>query len=136
MALFGSKKNTADSKETKVAAPKKEKKVTTKKATAISTVSGTNAPRTDLLSVIKRPRVTEKASVSMEKGVYVFEVSKDATKNQIAKAIAGTYKVVPVKVRVTPIHEKRVFVRGKWGVQSAGKKAYVYLKKGEKIEIM
>jgi ribosomal protein L23 len=32
------------------------------------------------------------------------------------------------------IPKKNVFVRGKWGTKGGGKKAYVYLKKGDKIE--
>ena len=90
----------------------------------------------DLAAVIIRPRVTEKATVSAESGVYVFEVSKNSTKTQIAKAIAGMYKVTPVKVRVVTLPAKKVFVRGKKGVKSGIKKAYVYLKKGDKIEII
>jgi len=44
--------------------------------------------------------------------------------------------VKPEKVRVAAIPAKKVFVRGKKGVKSGGKKAYVYLKKGDKIELI
>jgi large subunit ribosomal protein L23 len=90
----------------------------------------------DLASVIVRPRVTEKATMSAENGVYVFEVSKDSTKTKIIKAISVMYKVVPVKVRIVSLPAKSVFIRGKWGEKSPVKKAYVYLKKGDKIEII
>jgi len=90
----------------------------------------------DLAAVIIRPRVTEKSTVSSEKGVYVFEVSKDSTKTKIAKAVSVMYKVHPVKVRVVNLPAKSVFIRGKWGNKSPVKKAYVYLKKGDKIEII
>jgi len=90
----------------------------------------------DIAAVIVRPRVTEKATVSAESGVYVFEVSKNSTKTKIAKAISVMYKVTPVKVRVVSLPAKSVFVRGKWGEKSGVKKAYVYLKKGDKIEII
>jgi large subunit ribosomal protein L23 len=84
-----------------------------------------------------RPRITEKAAVASERNnVYVFEVSKDATKESISDSIKESYKVTPVKVRVLSIPSKEVFVRGKWGVKKGGKKAYVYLKKGDKIEVM
>ena len=90
----------------------------------------------NLASMILRPRVTEKATMSAEKGVYVFEVSKDSSKDKIAKAISAMYKVTPTKVRIVNLPSKSVFVRGKWGNKSPIKKAYIYLKKGDKIEII
>jgi large subunit ribosomal protein L23 len=90
----------------------------------------------DLASVIVKPRVTEKATMSAESGVYVFEVSKDSTKAKIARAVSVMYKVTPMKVRVVNLPRKSVFIRGKWGEKSPIKKAYVYLKKGDKIEII
>ena len=87
--------------------------------------------------VIIRPRITEKASLKAEsENVYVFEVSDKANKNTIKRAVHDLYKVHPTKVRITRISSKQVFVRGKWGVKSGGKKAYVYVKKGDKIEII
>ena len=86
---------------------------------------------------IIRPRVTEKATVVAERvGVYVFEVEKTATKKEIATAIKNLYQVSPVKVNIVRIPRKQVFVRGKKGFKAGGKKAYVYLKKGEKIEVV
>ncbi|MDP2642150.1 MAG: 50S ribosomal protein L23 [bacterium] len=88
-------------------------------------------------SVLLRPRITEKAALGADKsGVYVFEVSKSATKKSIAASVHEAYGVTPEKVRVAAIPLKRVVVRGKRGVKSGGKKAYVYLKKGDKIEII
>ena len=87
-------------------------------------------------SCIIRPRVTEKASFLIEKSnAYAFEISKDATSRGIKQAIFEMYKVKPVKIAFVPIRGKQVFVRGKWGRQKSSRKAYVYLKKGEKIEI-
>ena len=88
-------------------------------------------------SVLLRPRITEKAALGADKnGVYVFEVTEQATKKQIAASVKGAYKVTPIKVRTARIAPKAVFVRGKHGVKSGGKKAYVYLKKGDKIELL
>ena len=84
-----------------------------------------------------RPRSTEKAALGADKsGVYVFEVTKGATKKSISTSVREVYGVTPEKVRVTAIPAKRVFIRGKRGVKSGCKKAYVYLKKGDKIEII
>lgn len=88
-------------------------------------------------SVLLKPRITEKAVVGADKnGVYVFVVTKTATKKQIAASVKSEYKVTPVKIRTAQIPDKAVFVRGKHGVKRGGKKAYVYLKKGDKIEIV
>ncbi len=96
-----------------------------------------NTPSLPKISVLLRPRITEKAVVGADKsGVYVFEVTKNATKKQIAASVKAAYKVVPVKVRTAKIAPKAVFVRGKHGIKSGGKKAYVYLKKGDKIELI
>ncbi len=86
--------------------------------------------------LIISPRITEKAAKSVEKGAYTFNVATNATKNEIKKAIKALYGVTPVRVGMTKITEKVVFVRGKMGVKKGGKKAVVYLKKGDKIEFV
>ena len=85
---------------------------------------------------IKKPRITEKVAMLAEGGVYTFEVSSSATKNEIRKEIEKIYKVKPVKVNMLPIKKKNIIVRGKTGVRGGGKKAIVYLKKGDKIDIV
>ena len=89
------------------------------------------------LNVLRGPRITEKAALGADKaGVYVFEVAKNATKKSISDSVHESYKVTPVKVRVAGIPARKVFVRGKMGVKKGGRKAYVYLKKGDKIEVI
>ncbi len=83
--------------------------------------------------VIIKPRVTEKTAILSEKGVYTFEVSKDANKNEIKKEFEKKYKVKPVKVNIAKTAEKKVYVRGRIGKKSGVKKVYIYLKKGDKI---
>lgn len=85
---------------------------------------------------IKNPRVTEKASKAFEQNVYTFDVSSSANKSEIGKAIFAQYKVKPVKVNVLINPRKRVVSRGQNGIRGGGKKALVYLKKGDKIEIV
>lgn len=88
----------------------------------------------DIASVLIRPHVTEKATMSSESSVYVFEIDPRATKKLVTKSFKEKYKMNPVKVSTTTIPAKSVVVRGKHGLKSGYKKAYVYLKKGEKIE--
>ncbi len=86
--------------------------------------------------VIKKPRITEKATIGAENGQYIFEVTQDSNKASVAKAIEQMYKVVPVKVNIVRTPAKKVFVRGKVGTKQAVKKAIVFLKKGDKIELI
>jgi large subunit ribosomal protein L23 len=90
--------------------------------------------------IIIRPRITEKSGIMSdpqagESAVYTFEVRKNANKPMIAQAIKALYKVTPMKVRIVNLPAKRVLVRGKRGMSNAVKKAMVYLKKGEKINL-
>jgi large subunit ribosomal protein L23 len=89
------------------------------------------------LKIIKGPRITEKGTVVAElSNSYVFDVAQDATKGDIKKAIKEIYKVVPVKVTVVNSPLKKVFARGKRGEKGGGRKAYVFLKKGDSIQFV
>jgi len=88
----------------------------------------------DLNSILIRPHITEKATITSESAVYVFEVDPKATKLLVFKAFQEKYKINPIKVSTVTIPAKNVFVRGKAGKKSGYKKAYIYLKKGTKIE--
>ncbi len=125
MALFGSKKKTVKSKAVKA-----------EKVVAVPTEK-TESTSTRILShVLVRPRITEKASLKAENGVYTFDVAQTATKKAISLAVRELYNVNPQKVAIVAVPSKKIFIRGKWGVKKAGKKAYVYLKKGETIEFV
>jgi large subunit ribosomal protein L23 len=90
----------------------------------------------NLSSILIHPHITEKASFSAERSVYVFNINPKSTKADVTKAFKEKYKTSPVKVSTVTIPAKNVFVRGKRGKKSGYKKAYVYLKKGEKIETL
>ena len=86
--------------------------------------------------ILITPLVTEKASVFAEKNIYTFQVEQNSNKSNIAKAFKDLYKIEPVKVRVVSVKGKKIFYRGKFGKRSDFKKAYIYLKKGDKVEIL
>ena len=86
-------------------------------------------------SKVLGPRITEKAAYATEKNVYVFNVAMDANKIQIKQAIKDAYKVMPVKVAIVVTKPRGVVFRGVPGAQSAFKKAYVTLKKGDTIDL-
>lgn len=83
--------------------------------------------------LIKGPRITEKAAIGAEKGVYTFNVASNANKNEIKKAIKLIYGLTPERVAVIQIKEKEIVRRGRKGTKKGGKKAVVYMKKGDKI---
>ncbi|MDP2651238.1 MAG: 50S ribosomal protein L23 [bacterium] len=88
-------------------------------------------------NVLISPHVTEKAAIAAERrNVYVFKVAPKATKKAVIASVREAYKVTPESVRVLAVTKKQVFVRGKRGSKGGGKKAYVYLKKGDKIEVI
>jgi large subunit ribosomal protein L23 len=89
-----------------------------------------------MATIIKNPRITEKASFASEQDVYTFDISTSANKTEIKKAIFALYKVHPVKVNVLAVPRKKTMSKGKAGVRGGGRKAFVYLKKGEKIEFI
>jgi large subunit ribosomal protein L23 len=86
--------------------------------------------------IIKNGRITEKAARAMETNSYVFNVAPDANKTEIKKAIFALYKVKPTKVNVLRVPKKNTSRRGKPGTKGGGRKAVVYLKKGDKIELI
>jgi len=94
------------------------------------------ASRRSLSDVLIRPRITEKGTIVSAHRAYAFNVAPWANKYEIAAAVRAAYKVTPAKVTVARIPAKARFVRGRWGRKVGGKKAYVFLKQGEKIEFV
>lgn len=87
-----------------------------------------------LLDVIKKPLITEKAVLAVEKNQYTFEVVQDATKTEIKQAVEELFpgrKVQKVRTVYMPSHEKRVGI--KHGRTQSSKKAIVTLG-GEPLE--
>ena len=89
-----------------------------------------------MTTIIKNPRVTEKASFAAEQNVYTFDIAQSANKTEIKKAIFALYKVHPVKINVLRIPRKNIMSKGKAGTKGGGRKALVYLKAGDKIEFI
>ena len=91
--------------------------------------------KNDLSHILIRPHITEKATMSGEKSVYTFQVDPKSTKGLIGAAFVEKYKITPLKITTVTIPTKTVFVRGKRGKKSGYKKAYIYLAKGQKLEV-
>ena len=88
----------------------------------------------NLYEVIRRPLITEKSTVLKEtQGTLCFEVHRDATKPEIKKAVEQLLGTKVAAVRVSNVHGK-VKRQGRYvGQRPDWKKAYVVLKKGEKM---
>ncbi len=130
MGLFNKKDSDKKSEETKEVVVKETKKVKAK------TSKSENASNFDSGSVIANPRITEKAAYASDKNVYTFDISSRASKVEVMKAVKALYNVTPVKVNIAAIPTKRVVRRNILGQKGGGKKAYVFLKKGDKIEFV
>lgn len=91
--------------------------------------------KTENMWCISSPRVTEKSTQLAESNVYTFNVHKDANKVQITHAIENLYGVTPLKIRMVTIHSVNTMKKNIKGRTRGGKKAYVYLKKGDTISL-
>lgn len=90
------------------------------------------------LNIVRKPILSEKAYKQMEKGIYVFQVSKNSSKKQIASEIKKQFNVEVVKVNVlkTAPKSKRIAKTRKQAQVGGGKKAMVYLAKGQNIAVL
>lgn len=88
--------------------------------------------------LIKKAILSEKSYVLMDRGAYTFLVSKSAKKNQIKKAIEDQFSVNVIRVNVLTksAKTKRIAKTRKTTTTSLGKKAVVYLKKGQSISLL
>jgi len=85
--------------------------------------------------VIRRPIITEKATMASENGAVVFEVAIEANKPQIKEAIESLFnvKVKAVNTSITKGKVKRF--KGQLGKRKDVKKAYVTLVEGNTIDV-
>ncbi len=124
MALFDNKKE------------KKEEKVNDSHKSVSSNVS--NLSQKDTTWVLSGARLSEKAIYMADKNVYVFNVSPRANKKLVSQAVFEKFNVRPKKVNIVTVPRKKVQNRrtGIKGKKSGGKKAYVYLKEGDTINLI
>jgi large subunit ribosomal protein L23 len=85
--------------------------------------------------LIKKPIITEKATMASEHGGVVFQVAMDATKPQIKEAVEAIFGVKVKAVNTTITKGKHKKFRGRNGERSDKKKAYVMLEAGNTIDV-
>jgi large subunit ribosomal protein L23 len=87
-----------------------------------------------LYDVIRRPLITEKSTKLKEtQRAICFEVQRTATKPDIKKAVEALFNVKVETVRVANVHGKMKRQGRYAGRRPDWKKAYVVLKKDEKM---
>ena len=91
--------------------------------------------KAEYYDVIRKPVITEKATLASEKGAVVFEVARDSNKPQIKEAVEALFgvKVKAINTVITKGKTKRF--RGIKGTRKDVKKAYVTLEDGNSIDV-
>jgi large subunit ribosomal protein L23 len=134
MALFKKTTEVATSTPKPAAVKKAPKPAKTGKRPADAGASLTKTP----VRILKSPRVTEKAAYMTVNHTYVFEVAIDATKRDVIAVIQALYGVKPRKVNMVR-KQPRAYVarfRNRRGQKAGMKKAYVFLNKDDKIDLV
>ena len=85
--------------------------------------------------IILSPVITEKATIASELNKVVFNVRKDASKDQIQAAIERLFDVKVVGINTMIRKGKTKHFRGVRGRQSDSKKAIVTLAEGDRIDV-
>ena len=94
---------------------------------------------TTMFDILRRPVVTEKSNHQSDSlNQYVFEVSKDATKDQVKEAIETLFEVTVLRVNLINVPPKRTrrMRSRRMMVRRAGyKKAIVAVAPGQSITL-
>ena len=91
--------------------------------------------KSELYDVIRKPIITEKATMASEANAVVFEVAIDSTKPQIKAAVEELFSVKVKAVNTTVTKGKVKRFRGMLGKRKDVKKAYVTLEEGNAIDV-
>lgn len=85
-------------------------------------------------TILIRPVITERSMTETNAGRYTFAVPMEATKHEIAAAVAESFKVDVVAVNTTKMHGKSRRIGRRIGRKPDWKKAIVTIAKGQRIE--
>ena len=85
--------------------------------------------------VIRKPIITEKATMASEANAVVFEVAMESNKPMIKEAVEALFGVKVKAVNTTITKGKVKRFRGQLGKRKDGKKAYVTREEGNTIDV-
>lgn len=85
------------------------------------------------MSAIIAPILTEKSAQGMDSGLYVLKVNLDASKKEIMAELKKNFDIDVISCRIVNLPSKKVNFKRRPGIRGQIKKAYVQLKKGQKL---
>lgn len=85
--------------------------------------------------VLLRPIISEKGAMLATDNTYLFEVAKNASRQDVANAVDSVYAIMPIKVRLVNVSGKSRQQRNVKGRTADWKKAMVTLPEGKKIDL-
>lgn len=89
----------------------------------------------EVYQIVRRPLLTEKGTIQRdEDNVYLFEVDRRATKEEVRSAIEKIFEVHVEDVNTLIVRGKNRRVKTHTGKMRNYKKAYVRLREGDKID--
>jgi large subunit ribosomal protein L23 len=91
---------------------------------------------TNIYSVLRAPRISEKTARLAESNQYVFEVATTATKADVKAAVEQLFNVKVEAVNVCNVKGKTKSFRFRSGRRSDWRKAYVRLAAGQTLDVM
>ncbi len=91
----------------------------------------------DINFVLKQPMITEKGTLFGAQGGYLFQVGRQARKEEIKEAVEKFFKVKVITVKtMNVVGKKRRALRTRKQTKGGNwKKALVFLKEGDKIDL-
>lgn len=95
----------------------------------------TNKTERDLIDLVRKPVITEKATILLEQNKYVFDVAKKATKPDIKTAIETLFEVKVTKVNVQNLPRKKRRMGRYMGTKPQYKRAIVTLAEEDTITL-
>jgi large subunit ribosomal protein L23 len=91
--------------------------------------------RERMYEIVRRPVITEKATMASEHNQVTFRVPLDANKFEVKAAVEGLFNVSVTAVNTIRVAGKLKRFRGRLGRRSDYKKAIVTLREGQRIDI-
>ena len=94
-----------------------------------------NKSSTKFYDLIKKPVITEKATLLSNNSQVVFSVPMNANKSIVKQAVEKLFGVNVKKINIIVSKGKTKKFKGKMGKRKNEKKAIISLEKGQKIDI-
>ena len=88
-----------------------------------------------MFEIVRAPVITEKSTLLNERNQVVLRVAMTASKPEIKAAVESLFKVKVAGVNTLVVKGKTKRFKGRPGVRSDVKKAYVQLAEGQSIDL-